>query len=109
MAMLEHIEELYSRLSQKRIEYERSKQQFLALISEIQGDTKPVGYEAKKEEIIRLLNEITALSQTISIKYLSLAADAENPYAEQNLIKSASEYAAKSLEAEAEAKRFASK
>lgn len=109
MAMLAHIEELYFRLSQKRSEYERSKQQFLALISEIQDDAKPVGYETKREEIIRLLNEIAALSQTISIKYLSLAADTKSPYAEQNLIKAASEYAAKSLEAEAEAKHFASK
>ena len=93
-------------LSKTKMELAQAKERLNALANEVHDGETPVGYEPAREEVFRLLKGIADLNQTISIQYLSLAADAESAYEEENLISWAAQYAKNALEAEIESKHY---
>lgn len=105
MAKLAEIRELNSILAEKRDELARQKERLFATKGSFQG-VKPVGYISIQEDIVRLLKEIAEIYQQLSIKYLTLAAEAKNDYEEQDILATASKYAQHAHEANMEAESF---
>lgn len=95
MAKLSEINELNRKLTDAKKELARKKEQFAHCAA------KPI-----EKDIIQLLKEIASLSEKISVKYLSLAAETDEMFEEDSFIQFAAKFAKEHNEAIKELERL---
>ena len=106
MAKLVEIAQLNHNLYILKDQLAHQEERLLALKGSSFQGAKPIGYDSIVESIIRLLKEIAKLNNDISIKYLSLAAEAKSSFDENEIIATASQYAKHANEAEVRIKYY---